>query len=789
MGNILQRTERFFLMLLVVACCVYFNTIPAQAQSFGGALAIEGETIFVAETANLAYPGEIYLFEEANGAWNVATRLAPAEGVVGDGFGSAMAIQGDLLLAGAQGRSNGAGIVYVFQKNGSSWVEQSVLQPADLNAGDGFGRNLSIVGNTAFIAAPGYNEKQGAVYTFSVQEDGTWQQTGMITASDGSAEDNFGARVLATESWLFISAPDFADGSGKVYAFRKGAGDVWTEAASMMTGQPGDRLGGSLAIKENLLFVGAPRMQNRQGGVLVFSVSEEETEWAPVQTLTPFDAERFMSFGMALEVTENSLWVGAPGANERIGAIYVFDGFGVEGWSNVRKISTDRYPSRASFSSSIAVKGDLAVVGALGVDTREGAALIMSRNADGGWSEEASVVNEIKGFEALSGELIPCEEDEAAGFACKGIGITSFLPVQEIGGTRGVRTNDIWGWVDPETGKEYALVGRTNGTSFVDVSDPYHPVYIGDLPMTPGSQSSVWRDVKVYKDHAYVVADGAGQHGMQVLDLSLLRDVQSPPVTFEPTYYYDQIASAHNIVINEETGYAYAVGSSSGGITCGGGLHIINIENPQKPTFTGCFADDKTGRRNTGYTHDAQCVIYSGPDTEHQGKEICFGSNETALSIADVTDKGNPTAISMASYPKVAYTHQGWLTEDQRYFYMNDELDEVNDLVEGTRTLIWDVQDLDDPVLIKEHIAETKSIDHNLYIKGNLMYQSNYDAGLRILDISDPANPVEVAYFDTTPYEGGGGSWSNYPYFESGTIIVTSRTEGLFLLRKEDVTF
>ena len=229
------------------------------------------------------------------------------------------------------------------------------------------------------------------------------------------------------------------------------------------------------------------------------------------------------------------------------------------------------------------------------------------------------------------------------------------------------------------------------------------------------------------------------------------------------------------------------MGNRGGGETCGGGLHIINIQEPQSPTFAGCFADVETGRASTGYTHDAQCVTYAGPDEEHAGKQICIGANETALSIADVTDPSNTVALSRASYPSVSYAHQGWLTEDHRYYYMNDELDEINGQPR-TRTLVWDVSDLDDPQLVREHFGTQEATDHNLYIRGNIMYQSNYSSGLRVLDVSDPENPVEIGYFDTVPYgdnsAGMGGSWSNYPYFESGVVIVTSRNEGLFVLKK-----
>ena len=214
---------------------------------------------------------------------------------------------------------------------------------------------------------------------------------------------------------------------------------------------------------------------------------------------------------------------------------------------------------------------------------------------------------------------------------------------------------------------------------------------------------------------------------------------------------------------------------------------MIDIRSPKNPEFVGCFQDMSTGRQRTGYSHDAQCVVYHGPDEDYQGREICLGANETALSIADVTDKDAPVAVAMASYPNVAYSHQGWLSEDHAFFYMGDELDEGGGNVETTRTLIWDLRDLDDPVLAAEYMADTKATDHNLYILGNTMYQSNYTSGLRVLDISDRTNPVPVGFFDTVPYGGDtaqmDGSWSNYPYFDSGIVVVTSQNEGLFLVR------
>jgi len=295
----------------------------------------------------------------------------------------------------------------------------------------------------------------------------------------------------------------------------------------------------------------------------------------------------------------------------------------------------------------------------------------------------------------------------------------------------------------------------------------------------------------VYKDHAYIVADGAPEHGVQIFDLTRLRNPQNTPIVFTEDGHYDGVGSAHNIVINESTGFAYVVGVSGSGNTCGGGLHMLNLEKPLEPVFAGCFSDSNSGRRGTGYSHDAMCITYAGPDADHQGKEICFGSNETAISISDVTDKSNPIALSSATYPNVGYAHQGWITEDHKYFYSNDELDELSGNVTHTRTLVWDVTDLDDPLLVNEFMSSEKASDHNLYVKGNYLYQSNYVAGLRILDIQDPTKPVEVGFFDTVPIgeneAGFDGAWGNYPYFESGNLIVTSGREGLFILKRRDV--
>ena len=365
-----------------------------------------------------------------------------------------------------------------------------------------------------------------------------------------------------------------------------------------------------------------------------------------------------------------------------------------------------------------------------------------------------------------------CTGGSAGDNLCSNIDLMSYLPLKDIGGSAG---NDIWGWQDSLTGKEYAIMGRKTGTAFVDISDPLNPIYLGNLP--PHSGNSEWRDMKVYRDHAFIVSE-ASHSGMQVFDLTQLRTVPSPPVTFSETAYYSGFSDAHNLAINEDSGFAYAVGTN----TCDGGLHMINIQNPTNPTSAGCFSEG-------GYSHDAQCVNYIGPDPDHQGAEICFNSNTDTLTIVDMTNKAAPEMLSSAGYTGSGYTHQGWLTEDHTYFLLGDEYDEYNRPSFGTTTYLWDISDLESPTLIGTHTSTTKATDHNQYVKGKYTYQSNYQAGLRVLDVTDIANGnlTEVAFFDMVPdsdspllYEG---AWGNYPFFDSGMVIVSVTRQGLFVLR------
>ena len=381
------------------------------------------------------------------------------------------------------------------------------------------------------------------------------------------------------------------------------------------------------------------------------------------------------------------------------------------------------------------------------------------------------------GFSSTHAQPLPCTDGFAGPYACSELDLVAHLDLDALDASSG---NDVWGWTDPQTGREYALMGLSNGTAFVDITEPANPQYLGKLPTA--TEPSDWRDIKVYADHAFVVSE-APDHGLQVFDLTHLRRLTSDPTrrfaattTFRGTEERP-LGNVHNLVINEATGFAYAVGARE----CAGGLYMINIQDPASPQFAGCFSED-------GYTHDAQCVVYRGPDADYEGRELCVASNEDTVTLVDVTDKDDPTLIGKGVYPSPAYTHQGWFTEDQRYFIVDDELDEIQGFTDRTRTFVFDLQDLDSPELLTIHTSPLPAADHNLYVVGDRLYQANYTAGLRVLDLSAIAEGklTEEASFDIYPESDAprfNGAWSVYPFFESGALVVSGIEGGLFVLR------
>ena len=370
-----------------------------------------------------------------------------------------------------------------------------------------------------------------------------------------------------------------------------------------------------------------------------------------------------------------------------------------------------------------------------------------------------------------------CENGFAGIYPCKGYDLLSRIPLEYFESVEG---NDSWGWTDSFDGKEYALMGLDDGTAFVDISDPEVPLYLGKLPSA--TVNSSWRDIKVYEDYAFIVSEAPG-HGLQVFDLSKLRSVKTQQ-TFDSDLNFNAFGNAHNIAINIESGFAYVLGSK----LFDGGPAFIDINSPLNPSIVG-------GYSFSSYTHDAQVVKYHGPDTRFKEKEILFGSNSVGgennqLIILDVTDKKNPELISSIEYSNAGYTHQGWISDDHKYFFLGDELDELK-IGHRTKTRVFDIQNLENPIIHNTYYGQTASIDHNLYVKGSKIYMANYTSGMRVVDFNNISDNDfrEEGYFDTYPSDNSTnffGAWNVYPFFSSGVILISDINSGLFIVKSSN---
>ena len=428
------------------------------------------------------------------------------------------------------------------------------------------------------------------------------------------------------------------------------------------------------------------------------------------------------------------------------------------------------------------------------------------------------------------------EENETIGLAaglmeCSGIDLLSYVPTEEFSGDTTLadanpldtqEASDMWGWVDPTNDREYVIIGKTNGVAFYDITDPEYPVHVASMDNTSPVQL-LWHDIKVFDDHAFIVSESNG-HGMQVVDLTRLRglDGTEGPEQLLPDTVYPLANAAHNLALNEDSGMAYIVGANTGLVAtdqCRSGLHIVDVNIPIAPVFAGCYAlDGGPGtaanavglntptvagvRSSAAYVHDAQCVTYAGPDTDYTGSEICVLYAEDRVVIVDATIPAVPLTVASFTYPDATYTHQGWFTEDHAYILFNDELDEeafdeAGNVDPRTRTMITDLTDLDNPGEPMIHRHDNTNIDHNLYTHDGAVYQSHYSEGLRVSDLDRIAEGVleEVAFFDVHPDDDDQqypaptfhGTWSNYPYFPSGTVAI-SGYEGLWLVELHDDT-
>ncbi|KAJ8514252.1 hypothetical protein ONZ45_g8188 [Pleurotus djamor] len=417
------------------------------------------------------------------------------------------------------------------------------------------------------------------------------------------------------------------------------------------------------------------------------------------------------------------------------------------------------------------------------------------------WDLEArqGVFNTSK-YPAIT-EPIRCVDGRAGEFRCRNIDLLSFSSHSDLGSATG-RGSSSWGWV--HEGREYIVIAQADGAAIAEVTADGKLDYLGRLPQTPGTEAVIWRELRVL-DHWLIVGSEALNHHVQIFDLRKILEItpEEKPKTFDPNtdltglFKGLPVGRTHNIVINWDLGYVVSVGSAPRDSEFAAGLVFIDIKDPANPKMIGYQGED-------GYVHDAQCLIYRGPDTRYVGQDICYGYNEDTLTIYNVTDKANATIISRTGYEGATYTHQGWVLDQewQQYLILDDEYDEVRAqgaAADGNAvTYIWDVSDLERPVQTGLFKTPGVTIDHNQYIANGKVYQSNYGAGLRVVDISSiPSDPTgnsvtEVGFFDIYPEDdnlpGGGalsfvGSWSSYGLFPSGNIVINSIERGAFVVR------
>lgn len=309
------------------------------------------------------------------------------------------------------------------------------------------------------------------------------------------------------------------------------------------------------------------------------------------------------------------------------------------------------------------------------------------------------------------------------------------------------RYSGSWCYVAPD-GSEYALLGAKTGTAAYSIDDPDH---IEELGFVPGPVTN-WREITAIGHYAYVVTDVQGTgHSMQVIDLSYL-----PDSLHLVTKYTETFTDGHIIqkAIGSEEPYVYVMGTSTTQ-----GVHILDVSDPANPLEIGLYAPGY-------YIHDA-----------HIRGNLLFGAAfyEGFVDIVDITDKTNPFLIGRIEY-QGGNTHSSSTTEDGKYLILADEHD-------GYPARIFNITDIENPIEVAQYTANSASLVHNPYIRGDYAFISHNTEGLRVLDIADPELPVEIGYYDTWPGPSGGfsGLWSACPYFPSGKIIGGNRTDGLYI--------
>lgn len=374
----------------------------------------------------------------------------------------------------------------------------------------------------------------------------------------------------------------------------------------------------------------------------------------------------------------------------------------------------------------------------------------------------------------------PCEGGLAAGtFPCVGTTLQSYLSLDQLNGGA-ASGSSLWGFVDADDGREYAVVGVSNGTAVVDVTDPVAPVVVGSIP----GVVSFWREVKTsqvwnpslgrHNAYAYVVTEGTGG-GVQILDLSEL----PAHVTLASTYRaFDTAHTVFLAHVDPATGIANVTGVPpvlylQGARNPTAGIVALDISNPVAPSLLGTYT--------ASYGHDIWAGAVSGERAAacapgHDPCEIVVNWAGDAIRILDWTEKETPLIIGELAYEGLGFAHSGWISANGRYLFSMDEFDERQSSANSS-VRVLDVSDWANPRVVAQWMGTTRAIEHNGYTKGDRFYMASYERGLVVLDVSNPLAPREVAFLDTYPASNQPafhGAWGTYPYLPSGNVVVSA---------------
>ncbi|MBT8212308.1 MAG: choice-of-anchor B family protein [Acidimicrobiia bacterium] len=357
--------------------------------------------------------------------------------------------------------------------------------------------------------------------------------------------------------------------------------------------------------------------------------------------------------------------------------------------------------------------------------------------------------------------LLP-ENGQILEFSAENVALLSWLSPEDITGVTQT-ANDVWGYVSP-SGREYAILGLRLGTAFVEVTDPLNPKVLKTIP----GSGSTWRDMAVYDEYAYSVTEGGG--GIQVIDL---RRIDKGKVKIANRVQDLGLDTVHNITVDPDSGYAYLSGSN----LAEGGLVAVDLSDPANPVVEpGVWAE--------AYVHDVVTVTYT--KGKHAGREIVYAfAGEDGIAIIDVTDKRNMFTVDLLTYPGLSYSHSGAVDRKLKYLYANDELDELDGAVGTSTTYLFKIKDFENARFVKSFTSERPTIDHNGFVRGNWLYQANYESGLRVYQIKRPKNPRQQAFLDTYPEADSAhfnGAWGVFAGYPSGIVVISDIQRGLFVL-------